>query len=79
MVEAAQAWARGQVVQTAPASLRVLSLSRFMKGPVVSILDEPYELLRELECYAAAEAAEERAKRASEARVANGGRGRRRR
>ena len=34
-------------------------MGKVYRGPVVSILDEDYALMRELECYIAAEAAEQ--------------------
>lgn len=58
MVRAADAWARGHTHRP-PASLRVYNLARTLKGAMpLDPLNDSWELFRELECYAAAEAAE---------------------
>lgn len=66
---AADAYARGRPIGAAPPSLRLWALGKALPGLDLglNVLAEPYELMRELECYAEAVNAE-KARQAQRAR-----------
>lgn len=76
MVAAADAYARGKPPPSAPPSLRLYRLGRELPGLLSSIdlLAEPYELMRELECYAEALNAERGRQAARQKRAGKRGR-----
>ena len=77
VVDVAEAYANGRTVPAAPSSLRLWALSKALGGPVVDVLAEDYALIREFECYAAAEQAAEKRRADEQRQKARARRGRR--